>query len=177
MLKRFKDLESAMRRHSIEPAVFVVSLGSDGKTNVMACGWNVKLSYKPPLIGVSLKKTGYTHHLIEAKKQFVIAVPTPNLEKELLFAGNVTGTKVDKLAELNLRTQPADEIEVPILSDARANYECVLEQKIEVGDHFLYVGRIVAAHYDSSQDQLFFVGRKPDNSKRFESIKTTFPDE
>lgn len=177
MLKRLKDIESAMRRHSIEPSVFVVSLNSDGKPNVMACGWNVKLSYKPPLIGVSLKKTGYSHELIEAQKQFVVAVPTPEMEEQLMYAGSVSGADVDKLKELDLRMQPAEEISVPILTDARVNFECVLEQKVEVGDHFLYVGRVVAAHYDPSQAQLFFAGRNPDNSKRFESIKTTFPGE
>lgn len=166
-----------MRRHSVEPSVFVVSLEEDDRPNVMACGWNVKLSYSPPLLGVALSKAGHTHGLIEAQKEFVIAVPTPEMEKQLMYAGSVSGADVDKLSKINIHTQAADEVNVPILSDARANYECVLEQRVEVGDHILYVGRIVAAHYDPEQDQLFFAGRKPDNTKRFESIKTTFPGE
>lgn len=166
-----------MRRHSIEPSVFVVSLDQDGRPNIMACGWNVKLSYEPPLIGIALKKTGYSGKLITATKEFVVAVPTLQMEEQLMYAGSVSGADEDKFNKLNFHTQSATKVSVPILTDARANYECKLQQIKEVGDHYLYVGEIVAAYYDSGQDQLFFAGRHPDNTKRFESVKTTFPGE
>lgn len=177
MLKQYKDLSTAMRRHSIEPSVFVVSVDHDARPNIMACGWNAKLSYDPPLIGIALKKAGYSGKLITATKEFVVAVPTPQMEKQLLYAGSISGADEDKLSKVGFRTQVATAVSVPILTDARANYECKLQQIVEVGDHYLYVGEIVAAYYDSAQDQLFFAGRHPDNTKRFESVKTTFPGE
>lgn len=177
MLERLEDITTAMRRHSVEPSVFVVTIDEHEHPNVMACGWNVKCSYEPPLLGIALSKKGYSHKLVEARKQFVIAVPTPELEDELLYAGSVSGADTDKLAESGIHTQPAHEIDAPLLTDARANYECTLEESFETGDHIFYVGRIVAAHYDTEKEQLFFAGRNPDNSKRFESVETTFPGE
>lgn len=166
-----------MRRHSVEPSVFVIAVGGNDRPNVMACGWNNKLSYNPPLLGISLQVSGFTHHLIEERREFVVAVPTPALEEELLYVGSVSGSEVDKFTATGLKTQPASKISVPLLADARANYECALQQTIEVGDHIFFIGQIVAAHYDPSKEQLFFAGRNPDNTKRFESIRTTFPGE
>ncbi len=177
MLKRYQDVPTAMRRHSIEPTVFVVSKGKDGRVNVMAAGWNVKCSYDPPMMAVAITKKGYTHKLIQETGQFVLAVPSPELHEQLEYVGSVSGADVDKLEKIDLRTQPADEIVVPLLADARLNLECELVSTVPAGDHYLFLGRIVAAHYNVDKDQLYFAGRTPEGKRIFQQVHTTFAED
>jgi flavin reductase (DIM6/NTAB) family NADH-FMN oxidoreductase RutF len=39
-----------------------------------------------------------------------------------------------------------------LLSDAVANFECVLESELLTGDHVIFAGRIVAAHVNEDPD-------------------------
>lgn len=166
-----------MRRHSVEPTVFVISKGKDDKVNVMAAGWNVKCSYNPPMMAVALSANNHTQKLVRQTGQFVLAVPSPELAKQLEYVGSVSGAVLDKLAHTNLKIQPADEIGVPLLSDARVNFECKLESAVRTGDHFLCVGRIVAAHYNAEKDQLYFTGRNPAGERVFQTVHTNFAED
>lgn len=166
-----------MRRHSIEPTVFVVSGDGQGHVNVMAAGWNVKCSYNPPMMAVALKVGNFTEQLIQKTKQFVIAVPSPSLQNQLEYVGSVSGADVNKLEHTNLSLQPAEKVEVPLLSDARVNFECTLEQAVLTGDHYLCIGHVVAAHYNADKDQLYFAGRTPDGKRHFQTLHTTFADD
>ena len=38
-----------------------------------------------------------------------------------------------------------------LLSEAVANFECVLETELTTGDHMLFVGRVVAAHVNADE--------------------------
>ncbi len=177
MLKRFDDIAMVMRRHSIEPTVFVVSKGKVGPVNVMAAGWNVKCSYEPPMLAVALKKGNHTEKLIQETGEFVVAVPSPDLVEQLEYVGSVSGADVDKLKNTELNTQPSDEVSVPLITEARVNFECKLEQAVLTGDHYLCVGMIVAAHYNADKDQLYFAGRTPTGERVFKSVKTTFAED
>ena len=166
-----------MRRHAIEPTVFVVSVDETGKVNIMAAGWNVKTSYNPPMIAVALGRNSYTRTLIPKTKEFVVAVPSTELAKQLEYVGSVSGLNVDKLKHTDLKLQPGAEVKVSLLADARLNYECVLEKAVETGDHMLFVGRIVAAHYNVDKQQLYYAGRTPKGERIFKSVKTTFAED
>lgn len=177
MLKRYEHIPTVMRRHSIEPTVFVLSQGQNGKRNIMAAGWNVKCSYEPPMVAVALSRNGHTHSLIRQTGQFVLAVPSPGQENLLEYVGNVSGTKVDKFYERTIPVQPAEMVDVPLLSEARANFECTVENEVVTGDHFLFVGLIKAAYYDIERDQAYFAGRNEQGDRVFQSVTTRFPDD
>lgn len=177
MLKRYDDIAVAMRRHSIEPTVFVVSKGAEGAVNVMAAGWNVKCSYEPPMMAVALKVGHHTEKLIRESGEFVLAVPSPELCEQLEYVGSVSGADVDKLKQTDLQLQPAEEITVPLLSEARVNFECKLTEAVLTGDHYLCIGEVVAAHYNSAKDQLYFAGRTPEGKRVFQTVHTTFAED
>jgi len=177
MLKRYDHIPTAMRRHSIEPTVFVLANDESGKTNIMAAGWNVKCSYEPPMMAVALSKDGYTHNLVRKTGQFVLAVPSPEQSDLLQYVGSVSGATVDKFKERSIPTQPAEEVAVPLLSEARVNFECVVADVVTTGDHFLCIGSIVAAHYNVDKDQLYFAGRDSSDQKVFQELHTSFPED
>lgn len=177
MLERYDDIPMAMRRHSIEPTVFVVSGNGVDELNVMAAGWNVKCSYVPPMLAVALSENCYTQELVRKTGEFVIAVPSPELYEQLEYVGSVSGFDTKKFQHTDLKTQPATEIKVPLLVDARVNFECRLETAVRTGDHYLCIGRIVAAYYDKDKEQLYFAGRNPKGERVFKSVQTAFAED
>ncbi len=174
MLKQFFDIPQIMRRHSIEPAVFVLSIDENGKANGMAAGWNMKCSYDPPMLVVALKQTNNTQRLIQTSKEFVVAVPSPELHENLEYFGSVSGSEVDKFASSGIKTTPSVELKTPLLADARVNFECKLVNTVEAGDHYLFIGEVVATHYNPEKEQLYFAGRDPQGNRIFQSVKTQF---
>jgi len=61
----------------------MIVAGSLEKPNPMTADWVVPLSINPPLLGVSIGKTRFTRKLIEEQKDFVVAVPTIELLKDV----------------------------------------------------------------------------------------------
>lgn len=152
--------DEALRRIRPEPAVFVLSVDSDEKPSGMIAGWYTRLSYEPPLIGVLLSVKRHTHSLIRQSKEFVVAVPDKGLEKTVRFFGSTHGNEVDKFKETGIATVPATQIKTPLLKDASINLECKLENEIEIGDHVLFVGRVVEAHVDKEKKILMNMGKR-----------------
>ena len=162
-----------MRRNLIEPTVFVISVDKDGRPNGMAAGWNMKCSYDPPTLAVAILKTNNTCRLIKESKEFVIAVPTPELRKDLEYFGNVHGFDVDKFKETGIKTLPGTAGRTPLLADARINFECKLHSSAQPADHVIFFGTIQAAHYDKSKDQLFYKGRNNAGERVFDAMPDT----
>jgi flavin reductase (DIM6/NTAB) family NADH-FMN oxidoreductase RutF len=76
-----------------------------------------------------------------------------------LFFGSRSGRDVDKFAEFDCKTEPAKEIDSVLLTDAVANFECTLEAQLPVGDHIIFVGRIVCSHVNTAGGtRLYTVG-------------------
>lgn len=61
------------------------------------------------------------------------------------FCGSRSGKNVDKIAQLNLKTEPASVINVPRLAGCVANLECRVVSRYPAGDHTLFLGEVVAA--------------------------------
>jgi flavin reductase (DIM6/NTAB) family NADH-FMN oxidoreductase RutF/pimeloyl-ACP methyl ester carboxylesterase len=49
---------------------------------------------------------------------------------------------------------------VPIIRDAMANFECVIEEMYEGGDHLIVLGRVARVHFDPARDPLLFLQGK-----------------
>jgi flavin reductase (DIM6/NTAB) family NADH-FMN oxidoreductase RutF len=86
---------------------------------------------------------------IDHSKCFTIAYPSAEMAKDALFFGSRSGRDTDKFAASDCKTEPAQQIDSVLLSDAVANFECVEEARVPAGDHIIYVGRVVAAHINT----------------------------
>lgn len=132
------------------------------KPNVMTADWVVPLSFEPKLIGVSVGHKRYTNKLIKEFGEFVVAIPTIELLKDVWIAGTVSGANEDKLSRLRLTLTKSRKVKVPSIKECQANLECKVAKEVEVGDHTLFVGEIVDASYGDA-----FRGGKADLSYRF----------
>ncbi len=120
------------------------------KPNVMTADWVVPLSFDPPLLGVAVGHTRHTHGLIREYREFVIAVPTLELLRDVWIAGTVSGRKGDKLDKLSITLMKSEKVRVPSIKECQANLECKLVKEVEVGDHTFFVGEIVnVTHSDA----------------------------
>ena len=132
-----------------EQVVIAVARDPGGKCNPIALGWTMITSAAPPMMAVSIGARQYSVGAFRHALEFVISFPSVPMEADMLYFGTASGRDVDKLAARHTSTQPATVIDCVLLSEAVANFECVLEKDVQTGDHVLFVGRVVAAHVNA----------------------------
>ncbi len=162
-------VQVAFEKFKPESCVFVISADKNGKPSGMIAGWNMKCSSEPPMFAVSLWKGGYTHKLIQQSKEFVIAVPNKELEKELEFFGSTHGNEVDKFKETKIRIEKAKFVKPPLIKNATVNFECKLEKKVDCGDHIIFIGKILASYAGKNKKVLLNM-RKVAGKRIFEEF-------
>jgi len=143
------EYEKAGKTKYPEPIVFIIAKDANGKANPMTAGWTTNVSSSPPMKAVALVPKRYTAAAIRHSKCFTIVYPSAEMGAEALFFGTKSGSDIDKLDVTGCKTEPATKIDSVILSDATANFECELETEIPIGDHILFVGKVVASHINT----------------------------
>ena len=142
------DLSSAYRLLHPRLVVLVSCVDEVGKANVITLAWSMPVSINPPLVAISVAPKRYSHRLIEKTRDFVVNVPTMDIVRETLFCGRRSGKTYDKFKETGLTPLPAKMAQPPIIKECVAHLECKLHQQITVGDHTLFIGRVLAAYAD-----------------------------
>ena len=145
-MQEIAGFEAAITRKYPEQVVIGIARDADGKCNPIALGWTMITSAKPPMMAVAIGVGQYSLDVFRHAREFVVSFPSVSMEADMLYFGTVSGRNVDKLAVRATATRRASEIDCVLLSDAVANFECVLESELRTGDHVLLVGRVVAAH-------------------------------
>jgi flavin reductase (DIM6/NTAB) family NADH-FMN oxidoreductase RutF len=133
---------------------FVISVGKHGKPSGMVASWNMRCSSDPSLFAVALSKKGYTHKLIQQSKEFVIAVPNKELEKEVEFFGSTHGNKVDKFKKTGLETIKAKYLRTPLIKEATINLECKLAKEVDLGNNIIFIGKVLAAYINPKRKKI-----------------------
>jgi len=128
--------------------VLVSCVDEAGKANVITLAWSMPVSINPPVVAISVAPKRYSHQLIEKTKEFVVNVPTMDIVRETLFCGRRSGKTYDKFKETGLTPLPAKMIQAPIIKECVAHLECRLQQQITIGDHTLFIGRVLTAYAD-----------------------------
>ena len=143
------SFSTAMKSKYPEWIVLIATVDEDGKPDVMPAGWAMIASHNPPLFAIAVGHGRYTHELIQAQKEFVIAFPGPGLEEAISYTGSCSGRDVaDKFERSGLKPLSAKHVRPPLLAGCNVNLECTLEAETEAGDHTIFLGRVVAAYAD-----------------------------
>jgi len=153
------EYAEAVRTKYPEQVVIAIAKDENGKANPVTLGWTMIASGVPAMMAIAVAKMHYSIATIRHSGCFTIAFPSSDMARAALFFGSHSGREVDKLAEMPVRTEPAKKIDSVLLSDAVANFECVLESQTEAGDHIVFIGRVVAAHVNTEPKQrLYTIG-------------------
>jgi flavin reductase (DIM6/NTAB) family NADH-FMN oxidoreductase RutF len=121
--------------------------------NVMALAWQTPLSRKPPLLGIAVAQAHFTSELINSSGEFAVNIPGAGILKQVTFCGQNSGRDKDKFKLAGLTPTKAKKIRAPLIDECLASLECGVVERFQTGDHFFFVGEIVAA--DADKDFFF----------------------
>lgn len=130
------------------PEQIAVCIARDtaGKYNPMTMGWFMPVSMKPPMLAIAVGKSRYTLGAIRHSGAFVLSfLSEPQSDIARLF-GTRSGADLDKLAAIPCETVRADKIDGVLIAAAVANFECIVRQEIDAGDHVVFIGEVVCSH-------------------------------
>lgn len=140
----------AWKRKYPEGIALAVSVDTEGRPDIITLGWAMPTSGQPPMAAISVGLTRYSHELISAGKEYVLALPGVELAEACLLCGTKSGREADKVAECGLKTFPSRIVKPPLLGGCVANFEIKVTGEFLTGDHTIFAGEIVAAHVDES---------------------------
>lgn len=126
--------------------VAVISVGDMRDHNLITVAWLGTLCSRPPLIGVSLRPDRHSYRVIADRGEFVVNIPRKDQLEIVDFCGTRSGREVDKFGALGLTPVPASRVAAPLVDEFPVNIECRVEQRIPLGSHELFVGRVLAVH-------------------------------
>ena len=151
-MQRHTTYDEAISRKYPDQVAIAIAKNAQGRFNPITLGWVMCTSGRPPMLAISVGRRRQSLEAIRTAKQFVLAFPTSAQAAEAAFYGSRSGRDIDKFAEFKTRTQPAEKIDSVLLSEAAANFECMLESELETGDHVIFVGRVVSASVNEAAD-------------------------
>ncbi|MEJ2702945.1 MAG: flavin reductase family protein [Sedimentisphaerales bacterium] len=158
-MQKEAEYTEAIKTKYPEQVVIVVAKDKHGKANPITLGWTMIVSGAPPMMAIAVAKKHYSIEAINHSNCFTIAFPSAQMADAALFFGSKSGRKVDKLAEFACETEPAKAIDSVLLTDAVANFECVLESQMSAGDHIVFIGKILRSHINAEpKKRLYTIG-------------------
>ncbi len=142
MVRRLCDETDARRLLNPGP-VAIVTTSWRAMSNAAPIAWTAPLSIDPPLVGCVIHPHRHTADMIRFSEEFAINIPGPSLLKQTAFLGSQSGLNVNKLESAGLELFSAQRIEAPLIEGCLAWIECGLQDVVPIGDHTLFVGKVV----------------------------------
>ena len=124
--------------------VVLVTTRWHGVANVMPLAWNMPLSHDPPLVGIAVHPSRHTCDMLRLSGEFALNVPSRRLMNHVQYLGTVSGRDVQKIEVAKLPTFKAQRVDAPLLEGCLAYIECSVEEVLRLGDHHLFVGKVLA---------------------------------
>lgn len=113
--------------------LLLVSIGQQGKPNVMTIGWGtIGIIWAKPIFTVLVRPSRFTYGLIEETGDFTVNVPAAEISEKVSFCGTVSGREHDKFIEQKLTAIPANKVESPLIEECLIHYECRVVHKNDV---------------------------------------------
>ena len=126
--------------------VLAVTIDKKNKPNIIGLGWWTYVSWDQKMLLISVGKERYSHECIEYCNEFVLCFPSKELKGGAWLCGKKSGREIDKFNEAGFIPIPSKIVKPPIIEGSTVAYECKVVDKIDAGDHTVYVGKIVAIH-------------------------------
>ncbi len=126
------------------PVVLVSTLHGDVR-NVAPFGMNMPISSNPPLYAIGVRATRDTFQNIVDAEEFVVGVPGPDLIRQIDLAAKPFPRDVSEFEKAGLTPVKSKIVKSSRIKECQSNLECKLEWIKQAGDHYIVVGRVVAA--------------------------------
>ncbi len=101
-----------------------------GALNVMTIAWgSIGIMWGRPVFTALVRKSRFTHGLIEASGAFCVSFPYENMARALAYCGRTSGREADKIQTLGLKTISDENLAVPILDLRGMHLQCLVLYK------------------------------------------------
>ena len=153
-----KTVPYSMAIESRYPEQIAICIARDaaGHYNPMTIGWFMPVSMKPPMMAVAIGKSRHTLGAIRHSGEFVLAFLSEPQADLARYFGTHSGRDTDKFTCVRCETLKADKIDNRLIRDAVANFECIVKQEVDAGDHVVFIGEIVTSHVtDNPVNRMF----------------------
>lgn len=132
------------------PVVLVSTVSPVGQPNLITLAWCGVVCSEPPMVGIALRPSRYSFELLQATPEFVVNIPGEDLVRAVDLCGMVSGREADKFQAARLSAEPASKVKPPLVKECPINLECQVRSTHELGTHYLFLGQIVAVHYEEA---------------------------
>jgi flavin reductase (DIM6/NTAB) family NADH-FMN oxidoreductase RutF len=125
----------------------------DGKYEGLTANSFSAVSLDPPLVLWSLRLAAASLPSFKSSGHFVVNVLST---AQSLTSQHFATPRHDKFEDVTFSTGIGGS---PMLDDSLAIFECRTETMIEGGDHMIFIGRVIRAHYRDGEPLIFAAGR------------------
>jgi flavin reductase (DIM6/NTAB) family NADH-FMN oxidoreductase RutF len=129
--------------------VILVTSTFEDKSNIITLAWQTPLGKNPPLVGICVSQSHYSHDIIKNSGEFVINIPTVDILDKVHYCGTVSGKDEDKFKGSGLTAVPAKEINSSLIDECVGHIECKIEKIYEIEHCSFFVGRALRVLVDN----------------------------
>ncbi|MBQ0035466.1 MAG: flavin reductase family protein [Firmicutes bacterium] len=129
------------------PVVLISTTDENGNSNVMTAAWTGTICSDPVMVSVSIRKSRYTHSIIEKTKEFVINLPNEQLALYTDYVGIYSGIKVNKLnlpGKYKVTPVESNKVKAITIDECPIALECKVKQILELGSHDMFIAEVVS---------------------------------
>ncbi|MFT8709533.1 MAG: flavin reductase family protein [Sporolactobacillus sp.] len=131
--------------------LYLIGTKNDDSVNAFIGNFLTQTSFEPPLVTIAVKAGTRGQHEIAESGVFSVNILESG-QKDLVTAFFRTVAQEDgKLAGYSFSLE---ETGCPVFEDALSYFECKVVDKLERGDHYIYVGEVVNAGVNRSGEPL-----------------------
>lgn len=131
-----------------EPVVLVTTKAKDKSPNIITIAWTGVFSYEPPMVYIAVHPARHSNLMLKESMEYVINIPSEKLARITDYCGIVSGKTVNKFETTGLTPVPASAVKAPLIEECAVNIECKVKDILNYGSHDIFVGEIVAIHYN-----------------------------
>lgn len=116
-----------------------LTVKSGDKVNTMTIAWGaLGFMWYKPVFTVMVRKSRYTHELIEEAEDFTVSLPLKGQLKEALgLCGSKSGRDIDKIKECGLTLAEGKYVKSPVIDDCDLQIECRIVFKQSMDEKLL----------------------------------------
>ena len=118
--------------------IYVLTIAHGGVRHGMSSSWVTQVSGDPPLLVATVDVAHFSHGMIERAGAFGLNVVGRSAKRLEDYFYSAACKRENNLEDFDLEVTPRG---VPLLREAMAAFECVVEAAHRAGDHTLFVAR------------------------------------
>ncbi len=131
--------------------LYAVTVGVGDEANAFCLSWLTQVSFEPPLVLVAVRPDSLSHLLIDTTGELVVHFVHKRQAAFIRKLFQPLEREPEKLAGCELA---AGTLSPPILPETVACLECKVVERLQPGDHALFVAEVVGARRFSDEEPL-----------------------